>query len=194
MDKVIRMCIIHDLGEAFTGDIPAFDKTQADVEKEDALQEQLGVPVITLKAGSKGVFDDAFYGSMELLGKVFGKFQKDQTGDPFVGVMGCRVYDLPLPCADDQGAHRALKHRGGQHLRPAKGIGADDSLDHFLTALGCNGHCSIDNYHKNRLRLFYASEAICVLCNYSACALGAFFGKTAFSTPLPTTNTRPATP
>lgn len=27
MDKVIRMCIIHDLGEAFTGDIPAFDKT-----------------------------------------------------------------------------------------------------------------------------------------------------------------------
>ena len=27
MDKVIRMCIIHDLGEAFTGDIPSFDKT-----------------------------------------------------------------------------------------------------------------------------------------------------------------------
>ena len=25
MDRVIRMCIIHDLGEAFTGDIPAFD-------------------------------------------------------------------------------------------------------------------------------------------------------------------------
>lgn len=26
MNKVIRMCLIHDLGEAFTGDIPAFDK------------------------------------------------------------------------------------------------------------------------------------------------------------------------
>ena len=26
MDKVIRMCIIHDLGEAFTGDIPTFEK------------------------------------------------------------------------------------------------------------------------------------------------------------------------
>ena len=37
MDKVIRMCLIHDLGEAFTGDIPAFDKTAADTEKEDAL-------------------------------------------------------------------------------------------------------------------------------------------------------------
>lgn len=36
MNKVIRMCLIHDLGEAFTGDIPAFDKTVADVEKEDA--------------------------------------------------------------------------------------------------------------------------------------------------------------
>ena len=27
MDKVMKMIIIHDLGEAFTGDIPAFDKT-----------------------------------------------------------------------------------------------------------------------------------------------------------------------
>ena len=35
MDKVIRMCIIHDLGEAFTGDIPVFQKTAADEEKEE---------------------------------------------------------------------------------------------------------------------------------------------------------------
>ena len=27
LNKVIRMCIIHDLGESFTGDIPAFDKS-----------------------------------------------------------------------------------------------------------------------------------------------------------------------
>ncbi len=37
MDKVIRMCIIHDLGEAFTGDIPTFDKTQADEQTEENL-------------------------------------------------------------------------------------------------------------------------------------------------------------
>lgn len=37
MDKVIRMCIIHDLGEAFTGDIPVFNKTAADEEKEEDL-------------------------------------------------------------------------------------------------------------------------------------------------------------
>ena len=47
-----------------------------DVEKSDALQEQLGIPVITLSAGSKGVFDGAFYGSMELLGTIFGKEDK----------------------------------------------------------------------------------------------------------------------
>lgn len=37
MDKVIRMCLIHDLGEAFTGDIPAFKKTEADSQREKQL-------------------------------------------------------------------------------------------------------------------------------------------------------------
>lgn len=40
MDKVIRMCLIHDLGEAFTGDIPCFEKTEADSEKEDEILYQ----------------------------------------------------------------------------------------------------------------------------------------------------------
>lgn len=40
MDKVIRMCLIHDLGEVFTGDIPTFEKTQADGETEEALLNQ----------------------------------------------------------------------------------------------------------------------------------------------------------
>ena len=35
IDKVIRMCLIHDLGECFTGDIPSFMKTAADEENED---------------------------------------------------------------------------------------------------------------------------------------------------------------
>ena len=38
MDKVIRMCIIHDLGECVTGDIPTFDKTAAhEAQEEDLL-------------------------------------------------------------------------------------------------------------------------------------------------------------
>ena len=34
-DKVIRMCLIHDLGEAITGDIPSFEKTDSDEAAED---------------------------------------------------------------------------------------------------------------------------------------------------------------
>lgn len=34
IDKVIRMCIVHDLGEAFTGDIPSFEKTGKHEETE----------------------------------------------------------------------------------------------------------------------------------------------------------------
>ena len=37
MDKVIRMCIIHDLGEAFTGDIPTFEKSEENENTEEDL-------------------------------------------------------------------------------------------------------------------------------------------------------------
>ena len=50
-----------------------------DTDKENALQEQLGVPVITMKAGPNGVFDDAFKGSMRLLGQIFGNSEKAET-------------------------------------------------------------------------------------------------------------------
>ena len=35
--KVLRMCLVHDLGECFTGDIPSFLKTDSDTAREDAL-------------------------------------------------------------------------------------------------------------------------------------------------------------
>ena len=37
VDRVIRMCLIHDLGEAFTGDIPTFEKTDQHRDTEDRL-------------------------------------------------------------------------------------------------------------------------------------------------------------
>ncbi len=40
MNKVIRMCLIHDLGEAFTGDIPAFLKKDEDERKEEGILEE----------------------------------------------------------------------------------------------------------------------------------------------------------
>jgi len=35
IDKVVKMCLIHDFGEAVTGDIPSFLKTDKDEEIED---------------------------------------------------------------------------------------------------------------------------------------------------------------
>ena len=35
-NKVIKMCLIHDLGEAITGDIPSFQKTDSDEAAEDS--------------------------------------------------------------------------------------------------------------------------------------------------------------
>ena len=40
MNKVIKMCLIHDLGECFTGDIPTFDKTKADEQREEQLLQE----------------------------------------------------------------------------------------------------------------------------------------------------------
>ena len=39
-DRVFRMCLIHDLGECFTGDIPVFAKTDADEHREEQLLYQ----------------------------------------------------------------------------------------------------------------------------------------------------------
>lgn len=70
-----------------------------DVEKENALQEQLGVPVITLKTGPKGVFDEAFAGSMKLLGTVFGREERAEKLVEFVQkeatAISARVADIP---------------------------------------------------------------------------------------------------
>lgn len=35
MDRVVSMCLFHDLGEAITGDIPVFQKTGTDEQREE---------------------------------------------------------------------------------------------------------------------------------------------------------------
>ena len=35
INKVVKMCLIHDFGEAITGDIPSFMKNEEDEEKEE---------------------------------------------------------------------------------------------------------------------------------------------------------------
>lgn len=53
MDKVIRMCLIHDLGESFTGDIPAFDKNPGHRALEQA---RLGQWIDTFPEPARGSF------------------------------------------------------------------------------------------------------------------------------------------
>ncbi len=55
-----------------------------DEEKENALAKQLGVPVITLKTGKDGVFDEAFSGSVTLLGKIFKEESKAEKLISFI--------------------------------------------------------------------------------------------------------------
>ena len=94
-----------------------------DVEKEDALQEQLGVPVITLKAGGKGVFDDAFYGSMELLGKGFGEEEKAEALNKSVQDQAAEITARTADIADED--------------KPSVyvcGLGNWGTTDHLMTA------------------------------------------------------------
>ena len=103
---------------------PDIDITEyEDVEKEDALQEQLGVPVITLKAGSKGVFDDAFYGSMELLGKVFGEEEKAAALNSYVQEQAAEIRARTADIAEED--------------KPSVyvcGLGNWGTTDHLMTA------------------------------------------------------------
>ena len=59
MDRVIRMCLIHDLGEAFTGDIPAFEKTGEDTaEEEKRLAEWVDTFPGTLRTEFRTLYEE----------------------------------------------------------------------------------------------------------------------------------------
>ena len=73
-----------------------------DVEKADALQDQLGVPVITLSTGSKGVFDDKFYESMTLLGTVFGKTERAEELIEYILDESAAIKAKVLPIAEEE--------------------------------------------------------------------------------------------
>ncbi|MCL2202054.1 MAG: HD domain-containing protein [Oscillospiraceae bacterium] len=59
INKLIKMCLIHDFGEAITGDIPAFLKTPQHEEEERAAVESLldGLPPET-SCGLKALFKE----------------------------------------------------------------------------------------------------------------------------------------
>ena len=73
-----------------------------DVEKEDALQEQLGVPVLTLRSGPGGVFDDAFKQSMRTLGVVFAKEEKAEALVNFIEAETAEITERTAGVGEDE--------------------------------------------------------------------------------------------
>lgn len=59
MNKVVNMCLIHDLGECFTGDIPTFVKTDQHRKTEDELLDRwvAGLPS-EISADMKALYDE----------------------------------------------------------------------------------------------------------------------------------------
>ena len=94
-----------------------------DAQRADALQEQLGVPVVTLSTGPKGVFDEKFYDSMALLGLVFGKTEQAERSVNVVKAetaeIAGRVADIPE------------EEKPGVYIC---GLGNWGTTDHLMTA------------------------------------------------------------
>lgn len=106
MNKVIRMCLIHDLGEMFTGDIPVFMKTKEDEEKEDKLlyewTDSLPEPFRTEMTGlyqemnERKTLESRIYKAMDSLEAVIQHNESDiSTWEP-------HEYDLNLTYAFDR--------------------------------------------------------------------------------------------
>ena len=73
-----------------------------DVEKEDALAEQLGVPVVTLKMGPGGVFDENFLGTLRMLGVIFGEEEKAETLVSFIESERAEIEKRTADVPEDQ--------------------------------------------------------------------------------------------
>lgn len=59
IDRVIKMCLVHDLGEAFTGDIPAFLKKTEDGDREAGLLRRWVASMPrNVRASMESLFDE----------------------------------------------------------------------------------------------------------------------------------------
>ncbi|MBE6981036.1 MAG: hypothetical protein E7437_01790 [Ruminococcaceae bacterium] len=92
-----------------------------DVQKADALQEQLGVPVITLRSGPNGVFDPAFAGSLTLLGQLFGTEARAEALLSFVESEKAAISAAVADISEKPGVYVA-------------GLGNWGTADHLTTA------------------------------------------------------------
>lgn len=116
-----------------------------DVEKEDALQEQLGVPVVALKAGPNGVFDGAFSQSMTLLGQIFGEEEKAEALVSFIAAETAEIAERTANVADEDKPGVYICGLGNwgttNHLMTSQTYASFEvaNIRNVVTDLGANG-------------------------------------------------------
>ena len=96
-----------------------------DVDKENALEQALGVPVVTLKTGPDGVFDENFTASLRMLGKIFNEDEKAEKLISFVEKETAELKKRTADITDDK--------------KPSVyicGLGNWGTTDHLMTAQG----------------------------------------------------------
>lgn len=108
-----------------------------DIEKADALQEQLGVPVITLKSGPDSVFDSSFKSSLRLLGTIFGE---EDRAEELIAFIESEAADISARTADI-----ADKDKPNVYIC---GLGNWGTTNHLMTA---QNYISFDIAHVNNV-------------------------------------------
>lgn len=91
-----------------------------DADRENALQAQLGIPVVTLKTGPAGVFAEEFKGSIRLLGKIFGAEERAEALVSFV----------EAEAAEITGRTAELSERPAAYIC---GLGSWGTTNHLMT-------------------------------------------------------------
>lgn len=72
-----------------------------DADKANALQEQLGVPVVTLMTGPDSVFDERFNESVRLLGTIFEESEKAETLIGFIAAERAGIETRTVDIAEE---------------------------------------------------------------------------------------------
>ena len=73
-----------------------------DADKANALQEQLGVPVVTLMTGPDSVFDESFNESVRLLGTIFAESEKAETLIGFIAAERAEIEARTAGIAEEE--------------------------------------------------------------------------------------------
>ena len=121
MDKVMRMCLIHDLGECFIGDIPSFLKSGGDEERERSALETW---VASLPAPYNGELK-ALYAEMDALETDEARLYKAldkleaviQHNESDISTWLPREYELNLTYADENVAFSDYLKRLREEVR-----------------------------------------------------------------------------